>query len=69
MMNLRKFTLILTLLVAAGLSAYSQNDTISVKTIVAKTEKFNLEHPVEKVYLQFDKPYYAVGDTVWFKVY
>jgi len=26
-------------------------------------------HPAEKLYLQFDKPYYAVGDTAWFKAY
>lgn len=27
------------------------------------------DHPVEKVYLQFDKPYYAAGDTIYFKAY
>jgi hypothetical protein len=68
-MNLRKFTFILTLLIAACLQAFSQTDTISVQTIIAKTGKFNSEHPVEKVYLHFDKPYYAVGDTIWFKAY
>ncbi|MHA4895732.1 carboxypeptidase-like regulatory domain-containing protein [Pedobacter sp. PWIIR3] len=26
-------------------------------------------NPVEKVYLHMDKPYYALGDTVWFKAY
>ncbi|GAA4808233.1 hypothetical protein GCM10023231_41900 [Olivibacter ginsenosidimutans] len=25
--------------------------------------------PIEKVYVHLDKPYYAVGDTIWFKVY
>ena len=25
--------------------------------------------PVEKLYLQFDKPYYALGDTIWLKAY
>src|SRR6202034_2228845 len=25
--------------------------------------------PAEKLYLQFDKPYYVVGDTIWFKAY
>jgi len=25
--------------------------------------------PVEKAYLQTDKPYYTVGDTIWFKAY
>jgi len=69
MMNLRKFTFILTLLIAACLQAFSQTDTISVQTIIAKTGKFNTQRPVEKVYLHFDKPYYAVGDTIWFKAY
>ncbi|RZK69198.1 MAG: TonB-dependent receptor, partial [Pedobacter sp.] len=26
-------------------------------------------NPVEKVYLHTDKPYYALGDTIWFKGY
>lgn len=26
-------------------------------------------YPAEKLYLQFDKPNYAVGDTLWFKAY
>jgi len=25
--------------------------------------------PVEKLYIHFDKPYYAIGDTIWFKSY
>ncbi|MGY3053848.1 hypothetical protein ACVWYG_002050 [Pedobacter sp. UYEF25] len=27
------------------------------------------ERPQEKVYLHTDKPYYALGDTIWFKAY
>ncbi|QEC53945.1 hypothetical protein EDD80_108125 [Anseongella ginsenosidimutans] len=27
------------------------------------------DHPQEKVYLHTDKPYYAIGDTIWFKAY
>jgi hypothetical protein len=69
MMNLRKFTFILSLLITAGLSAFSQTDSISLSALGEKTAKFNNDHPVEKVYLHFDKPYYAVGDTVWFKAY
>ncbi len=26
-------------------------------------------YPSEKIYLQFDKPYYAINDTMWFKAY
>ncbi len=36
---------------------------------MAKTAKVYSEHPIERVYLHFDKPYYAVGDTIWFKAY
>lgn len=69
MMNLKKFTLILTLLTAACLTAFAQTDTVSVKTIVTKTANYNSARPAEKVYLHLDKPYYAVGDTVWFAAY
>jgi hypothetical protein len=68
-MNLRKFTPILSLLFLVCLSAFAQTDTVSIKTIVTKTIKYNSEYPFEKVYLHFDKPYYAVGDTIWFKAY
>ncbi|MDB5132237.1 MAG: hypothetical protein JWR02_1986 [Mucilaginibacter sp.] len=36
---------------------------------MAKTAKLYNDYPTEKVYLHFDKPYYAVGDTIWFKAY
>jgi flagellar hook assembly protein FlgD len=68
-MNFKKFTAILFSLIAVCLSASAQSDTVSVKTIVTKTVKYNNEYPFEKVYLHFDKPYYAVGDTIWFKAY
>jgi len=30
---------------------------------------YTASHPTEKVYSQFDKPYYAAGDTIYFKAY
>lgn len=53
----------------AHLSGFAQRDSISLNSIVEKAVKTNDEHPVEKVYLHFDKPYYAIGDTIWFKGY
>ncbi|HEY8782974.1 MAG TPA: carboxypeptidase regulatory-like domain-containing protein [Mucilaginibacter sp.] len=32
-------------------------------------EKYLAVHQAEKAYLQFDKPYYAAGDTIYFKAY
>ncbi len=63
----RSLLIVLLFLLQAG-QLYSQ-DTISLKTILDKSQKLIEEYPSEKVYLHFDKPYYAVGDTIWFKAY
>ena len=34
-----------------------------------KIESYVRANPQEKIYLQLDKPYYAVGDQIWFKSY
>jgi len=31
--------------------------------------RWTIANPIEKVYLHTDKPYYAAGDTIWFKAY
>jgi hypothetical protein len=37
--------------------------------LTAAADLFRNKTAVEKLYFQFDKPYYAVGDTIWFKAY
>lgn len=37
--------------------------------LISKLKNYSQSHITEKVYLQFDKPYYAAGDTVYFKAY
>ena len=51
------------------LSASAQNEISVLNQIIAKSAKLYNSYPVEKVYLHFDKPYYALGDTMWFKAY
>jgi len=41
----------------------------TVQKIAAQLDKWASSNPPEKVYLQFDKPYYSVGDDIWFKAY
>ncbi|WP_262246580.1 carboxypeptidase-like regulatory domain-containing protein [Parapedobacter soli] len=48
---------------------HAQQDSISINTVVEKTQKLLEAYPIEKVHIHFDKPYYSVGDTMWFKVY
>ncbi|MFB2120281.1 carboxypeptidase regulatory-like domain-containing protein [Parapedobacter sp. 2B3] len=52
-----------------SIQLHAQQDTISINTVVEKTQKLLEAYPIEKVHVHFDKPYYAVGDTMWFKVY
>lgn len=42
---------------------------LPINTIVERVQKLFQVFPVEKVHLHFDKPYYAVGDTLWFNSY
>jgi hypothetical protein len=52
------------------LSSFAQQqDSVVLDNIVKKTKKLSDERPVEKVYVHFDKPYYSVADTIWFKAY
>ncbi|MBC7653416.1 MAG: carboxypeptidase regulatory-like domain-containing protein [Oligoflexus sp.] len=48
---------------------FSQTKNITLKELADKKAKQSYDFPSEKTYLQFDKPYYAVGDTIWFKAY
>lgn len=40
-----------------------------LKKIITQIEKYRAEYPQEKVHLHMDKPYYAIGDNIWFKAY
>jgi hypothetical protein len=63
---MRHKRLFFILFLLACLSGF-QNDPLTI--ITQKLSQWALEQPVEKVYLQLDKPYYAAGDDAWFKAY
>jgi hypothetical protein len=37
--------------------------------IITQLSKWTNDYLIEKVYLQLDKPYYAVCENIWFKAY
>ncbi|SHN25971.1 hypothetical protein [Mucilaginibacter sp. OK098] len=65
-----KQKLIITCLIWLSCSfvVYSQDTTFAGKAIGA-LKGFLSSHAAEKAYLHFDKPYYAAGDTMYFKAY
>jgi hypothetical protein len=48
---------------------YSQDNSFTGDKAIAALKSFFSNHSAEKAYLQFDKPYYAAGDTMYFKAY
>ncbi|MES2109219.1 MAG: carboxypeptidase regulatory-like domain-containing protein [Bacteroidota bacterium] len=44
-------------------------DSALVKKIDNKVAGYTTAHPEEKVYVHFDKPYYAAGDTIYYSAY
>lgn len=71
-MYLKTFTFKLFILlnfIAIAAMAQSQPSPGNINTLVSKIGAYNDALPIEKLYLHFDKPYYAVGDTIWFKGY
>lgn len=62
-------TAFILLSTAIQFSAQAQQDSVVLGNIISKSKKLTDEHPIEKVYVHFDKPYYTVGDTIWLKSY
>lgn len=46
-----------------------KTDNDLINRLATTLAKFDQEYPQEKIYLHFDKPYYATQDTIWFKAY
>jgi hypothetical protein len=63
----------LTTFLLLGCSGLAFAQSASLKSellkITSVSDNLTRKSPSEKLYLQFDKPYYAVGDTLWFKAY
>ncbi|HKG07238.1 MAG TPA: carboxypeptidase-like regulatory domain-containing protein, partial [Pedobacter sp.] len=51
------------------LGAFTTQREEPIDRLMAALQKWAGVHLQEKVYLHMDKPYYALGDTIWFKGY
>lgn len=68
-MILKRILLTTCLIFTLAAAAFAQEDSVALTTVIQKVTKYTNTYPTEKVYMHFDKPYYAVGDTIWFKAY
>jgi len=62
------FKLLLALIIVVSLFGFARNDG-TFETLLANLDKLRNDYPQEKIHLQTDKPYYSVGEDVWFKAY
>jgi hypothetical protein len=56
-------------LLAMVFIAFVQRDNDPLDKLVSSLHQWTDSLPQEKGYLHMDKPYYALGDTIWFKAY
>mgnify|MGYP006197290485 CR=1 FL=1 len=50
-------------------NTFAQAAPKDLDKVVASLHDYRSVRPQEKIHIHFDKPFYSVGDTVWFKVY
>lgn len=48
---------------------YSSVENEFIKGLRSRLDAFNEEMPEDRVYVQFDKPFYQPGETIWFSAY
>jgi len=65
----RVFKFIFLFIVAALIVGFAAIDDNIIQKAAMQLDKWSANYPVEKVYLQLDKPYYSAGDDIWFKAY
>ena len=66
---MKKQKLIVICLLLCCVQLYGQDNHNTGGPVIAKLKTFLATHTIEKAYLQFDEPFYAAGDTIYFKAY
>jgi hypothetical protein len=68
-MNTKRAYLSIFILPIVALLAFIPKGDDPFDKVINALANWAAVNPVEKVYLHTDKPYYALGDTIWFKAY
>lgn len=50
-------------------SSFRTGEDDPIAALLKKLDEYTKKYPQEKIYLQLDKPYYAIGEDIWFKAY
>ncbi|MBC8054818.1 MAG: TonB-dependent receptor plug domain-containing protein [Sphingobacteriaceae bacterium] len=64
-----RYAFFLFILFSSALCYSFITDDDPLKVFLAKLDRYRNNYPQEKVHIHTDKPYYSIGDTIWFKSY
>jgi hypothetical protein len=56
-------------LVFNNLLSFAQSGNLILSARIEALQRYAATHPTEKVHLHLDRPWYGLGDTIWFKTY
>jgi len=59
----------ITIIVSCLLICIDIYGQVSTDTLLSRFDQFMNSFPQEKVFVHLDRPYYAVGDDIWYKLY
>ncbi len=65
---MKQLLVFLAFSIASSSFLNAQTDSNTIRKIISQLDNFTKLNQ-EKVYLSFDKPYYAAGETMWFKAF
>lgn len=66
---MKRKILLLAVMLTGILSSTLKAQNAQLNGLIKNLEETTSKYAQEKVYLHLDKPYYAVGDNIWFKAY
>lgn len=66
---MKKYLILLFSIITSAIAFGFIRQDDPIKKILLQIEKYRSQYPQEKVHLHTDKPYYAIGDNIWFKAY
>ena len=69
-MKMNKYIIATAILLFSILSAFQiSEDPHFLENLKSKLRQYNNDYPEEKIYLQFDKPFYKPGEDIWFNAF
>lgn len=55
--------------ITVALASWNSSTLTPLNRIIVSVDRYHQNYPQEKFFVHTDKPFYVIGETIWFKVY